>query len=447
MQLPSQVFTIYKMFHYDRPIIIISSVLNIIISVTLVKPIGIDGVLLGTFVTSLIYLFSRFYIIAKYIYYVQFRTYFAKIISYFLLSAVSLMIIYFSCGKVVGDSVKSFIVRLVLVVLLALFVPFTFLSYTQEFKFLSDKLLPKIMKKYTNKYVFGGISIAVIVLAVSIGQYKTNEKISSLNKSYTRTDSYAFEYTDDDRIFNLSIDDCIDLFKDLTDSDYGSIFENETLAWARTLHIKYGVVTTFYTMYESENFNLSQCPDRYKKEFIQNSNWLRFGFHTLNDKKSYESGDISYDYLKTIKELIRIAGHESIDNVIRLQNFQGSKEGIGELLQLDEEPIIGLLTADDNRQSYYLDEKESNYIYCHDKMIKDDCYFISTDMRMEYVDKIDEKIKELSSSSWNNQTDYLVIFTHEWALNSEIEEKVEAMCKYALKNGYSFVFFEDVLQH
>lgn len=41
IQLPSQVFVIYKLFRYDRPIIIVSATLNIIISIILVNIFGI----------------------------------------------------------------------------------------------------------------------------------------------------------------------------------------------------------------------------------------------------------------------------------------------------------------------------------------------------------------------------------------------------------------------
>lgn len=115
-------------------------------------------------------------------------------------------------------------------------------------------------------------------------------------------------------------------------------------------------------------------------------------------------------------------------------------------MSLDEEPVVGLLTADDSRQSHYLDDEKNKYIYYHDRMEKDGCYFISTDMGMEYVDNVDQKIKELSSDSWNNQTGDLVVFTREWALNLETKEKAKKMCKYAVNNGYKFVFFEDVLK-
>ncbi|MDY4114618.1 MAG: hypothetical protein SOY35_01745 [Blautia sp.] len=171
IQLPSQVFIIYKLFNYDRPIIITSAILNIIISVVLVNPIGIDGVLIGTFVTSLIYLFSRFYIIAKHVYKVSYRNYLIKIFLYFVLSAVSLILIYFACSRITGFSMKSFVLRMMVVGLMALFIPMTALAFTQEFQFLSNILLPMKIRKYCNKYVLCGISLLLVIASFLIGEY------------------------------------------------------------------------------------------------------------------------------------------------------------------------------------------------------------------------------------------------------------------------------------
>ena len=44
-------------YKYDKPIIVISASLNIVISVFLANQLGINGVLIGTTITSLIYLF------------------------------------------------------------------------------------------------------------------------------------------------------------------------------------------------------------------------------------------------------------------------------------------------------------------------------------------------------------------------------------------------------
>ena len=237
------------------------------------------------------------------------------------------------------------------------------------------------------------------------------------------------------------------MFEDIKENNYDSIFQNTTLNWYKELHDKYGVVISCYCYYENKNFNLSQFPDKYKDEFENNSDWLRFGFHTINGETDYQTGDIVGDYVKTVQELERIVGEDSIDNVIRLQRFQGSYEEIKKLTQLSDQPIVGLLTADDNRKNYYLNSVDNSFIYNHDEIYDTDTklFFFSTDFRTEYVDNIDFKLKELDNDCWNNQTGDLVVFSHEWALSMENKNKIEKVCKYAHNRKYSFIFFEDIV--
>ena len=152
---------------------------------------------------------------------------------------------------------------------------------------------------------------------------------------------------------------------------------------------------------------------------------------------SYENKSIIEDYDKTIAELERIVGEDTIDNVVRLQSFQGSKVGIS-AIRNTVQPVVGLLTADDDRQSYYLSEVDNDYIYCHDEMVDDSFFLISTDIRAEYVENIDEKLKEFETDSWNNQLGDLVIFSHEWALSKRVKDNIERLCQYAVDNGYMF---------
>lgn len=78
--VPSQLFIIYKLFVYDKKIIAVSALLNIIISVVLVRRVGINGVLVGTLVTSIIYLGSRMFIVSKYAFYTSFKDYLFKML-------------------------------------------------------------------------------------------------------------------------------------------------------------------------------------------------------------------------------------------------------------------------------------------------------------------------------------------------------------------------------
>lgn len=369
IQLPSQVFVIYKLFRYDRPIIIVSATLNIIISIILVNIFGINGVLIGTFLTSLIYLFSRFYIIAKYVYNVRYFDYVKRIFYYGLISIFTFLILYFATMNLNGTGVIWFAIKAVIVGLLAVFCTALFLAFTKEFGFLKNKLLPEKIRKYANKWVIAIVCILIIGISVILGRYTNKlDFIESGNKTYIRTDSYVEDLNTGKNIFSLSFDDTILIFEDIDNNNYDSVFENSILNWYKELHDKYGVVISCYVYYEDKDFNLTQFSDKYKAEFIANSDWLRFGFHTLNAYKDYKDGEIINDYTKVVKELERIVGSQTIDNVIRLQMFKGSYEEIKKLSQLNEQPIKGLYTADDNRQSYYLSNDDNYYIYNHDEL-------------------------------------------------------------------------------
>lgn len=58
-----------------------------------------------------------------------------------------------------------------------------------------------------------------------------------------------------------------------------------------------------------KKFDIANCTDKYKNEFEEISNWLRFGFHALNSKadyEKYESASIVNDYNKVLENLERI---------------------------------------------------------------------------------------------------------------------------------------------
>ena len=131
-----------------------SAILNIVISALLVQKIGLNGVLIGTFVTSLIYLFSRFFVISKYVFDIRYIYYVKKILLYFGISIVSEGLTWIVCRDINGDTVFNFMERSVIIGLLAILIPSTLLSFTEEFKFLIDKMLPSKIKKHSKSYVF-----------------------------------------------------------------------------------------------------------------------------------------------------------------------------------------------------------------------------------------------------------------------------------------------------
>lgn len=170
IQLPSQVFMIYKLYHFDKPIVVIAAILNIVISTVLVSSLGIDGVLIGTTVTSLIYLFSRLYIISKVIYRTSYIGYVKKIISYGLISMVSCIIIWFMTRNNTITGVLSFGIRTIAVSIVGILVPVLLLYRTIELQFLINKLIPLKLKCFIKPSVIFVITVFTIIIFLILGK-------------------------------------------------------------------------------------------------------------------------------------------------------------------------------------------------------------------------------------------------------------------------------------
>lgn len=169
IQIPSQIFTIYRLYRFDKPIIIISASLNIIISVLLVKKYGIDGVLIGTFITSLIYLFSRLFVICHYIYFTSYPIFLLKLFKYFCISFVTVIFEYLVVRNNSGFSFISFIIRAMFVIVIAIAVPAWCLVWTKEFTFLIDKLIPRQLNHKRLRRLISIFSLVITFVLILIG--------------------------------------------------------------------------------------------------------------------------------------------------------------------------------------------------------------------------------------------------------------------------------------
>lgn len=245
-----------------------------------------------------------------------------------------------------------------------------------------------------------------------------------------------------ERYAHLSFDDAIGIFEDLTTNRYDSIFENDLLKFCKDMHDEYGAVFSFYVFNKYSGFSISKCTDRYSKEFSDNSDWLKFGFHSY-DGKGYgdtSAKTASQEYSGTIAELIRITGSQaSIDRIPRLQFFSGNLESVL-AMKACEYGITGLLSSDDDRMSYYLDETQNDALRASEVYVEPSSglYMFPTDLRLEHIDNIEDALALLNPAGGNGKIHYLIVFTHEWAFTPEIEAKVSAVCRYALANGFQF---------
>lgn len=315
------------------------------------------------------------------------------------------------------------------------------------------KNLQKLNKKEIIK-----ISVCILIVVSLIGSiiyqqliiYKNDKTIyytTEFTKSLLNDLAYNSK-TSQERYAHFSIDDSFEIFSDLTnnETEYDSIFKNRWLSFYKHLHDTYGVVITCYVYYENGDINLSGVTDKFKKEFQENSSWLKFGFHSYgaNDTFADTSAQTAKEQYDTvINELLRITGSEqSIDRVIRLHYYAGNAESI-EAIRDTENGVVGLLSADDDRISYYLNDTENEFLRQVDRYVdwKKHMAILPTDFRIEKIENADEIISDLDAVPWNSGTDELIFFTHEWALFEDgNKEKVETICKKLFNHDYSFDF-------
>lgn len=229
------------------------------------------------------------------------------------------------------------------------------------------------------------------------------------------------------KIINFSIDDCIEIFRDITINNYNSLFESDYFSFFKELHDKYDAKISLYSFVEYKGFNIKNTTDKFKKEFIDNCNWLKIGFHGFNENSRYnDKENIKKDYKLFIKYVKRFAGNLNIiDNFIRLHYFSGNLENI---LKIKKFGIKGLFTADDDRDNYYLKKNENIFLNKHNiyKDIKNEIFFIKTNLRIEKIENINETLKTIDIN--NN----IIMFTHEQYLNNKnIRDKIIDIYEYS----------------
>lgn len=240
-------------------------------------------------------------------------------------------------------------------------------------------------------------------------------------------------------MIHYSIDDFIDAFLDLSENNYHSIWEQKTFAGLKELHDTYGMSFSGYAFYRTDRGCLSQVPDRYAEEFKATAGWLKFGFHgteyaTNYGSKKFPSPDAiddyhraKQDYEQVVNELLRITGSEaSIDKCPRIHYYAGTLEDCRGFRDA-ECGITGLISAEDDRECYYLDEKAHEVLnaknYYRDEKLGLDFY--RTCIRLENVATLAELETMLNALDKSNP---VLIFTHEKFLQeAEMWEKF-ALC-------------------
>ena len=176
--------------------------------------------------------------------------------------------------------------------------------------------------------------------------------------------------------YRFSFDDVIWSLQDLNENKdvYTSIFDQPFFKLVKLMHDKYGTkfhANIYYETPRHGGFNLTQMTDKYKAEWIANSNWLKLCFHANADKPNRPYAHVSYEQMyfegeRVIKEIYRFAGEQThTDGVMTLHFGDCSVEGARALRDLGYNILTGGFfwnkeTGTDTRQ--YLDTEQCNIL-------------------------------------------------------------------------------------
>lgn len=212
------------------------------------------------------------------------------------------------------------------------------------------------------------------------------------------------------KVVHISFDDVVCVLKDLKENScyYESIFKNTFLKELKALHDEYGACFSLYVFEEYGDFHIEDMPILYKKEFRENSDWLKFGFHSKGPDfdKNMSLSDFKTSFFNVQKAITHFADSNSLSPVLRLHYYSANDSMVNFMYQTGI--VKGLLGADDNRVSYDLSLKE-NELFGRNFYLRKDMKYFKTNLRLENVWLINYSLSCLQNR------DTLVIFTHEWA--------------------------------
>jgi hypothetical protein len=134
------------------------------------------------------------------------------------------------------------------------------------------------------------------------------------------------------------IDDAIWFLRDLTRNRPKSLFDNPFLAPIKECHDKYGLklqINLFYRTdfyYGMDEFTLAEVTDAYKSEWQANKDWLKLGFHSLQEFPDYPWLNASYADVKKYYDMVygeiaRFAGEGMFTSALVPHWCPMSKEG------------------------------------------------------------------------------------------------------------------------
>jgi len=277
---------------------------------------------------------------------------------------------------------------------------------------------------------------------------------------------FVFRFKNAYKKMRLALDDIIWSMRALAENDYKSIYDCPFFAIFKRLRNDFGIcvhMNIYYT--DREGFDLTMMPDKYKEEFIANSDWMKLTFHAYADSPSRiyrfaPYSEVYRDYNLVTNEILRFAGKETMNTAANGLHFgETTVEGARALRDCGVKCLVGYYVFDSNGDpyvSYYLDKEMTRHCFDRDFWVdnKEQIVF-SKDKMVIDAHKLENIRPFLNNWRDNRPTEagILNLVTHEQyfyerfsAYQPDYERKIRTACAWGRENGYEPCFISDVIK-
>ena len=174
--------------------------------------------------------------------------------------------------------------------------------------------------------------------------------------------------------YRFSIDDNSFFLRDIARKKYASLFDCFYLKILRDLHRKYKtkfVLNVYYTT--EDGFTLPQFPDRYKREWEDNADWLSLAFHAHANDPPRPYTDTPPEKLiadldRVAEQIVRFAGEKTYSPPTVIHFAMTRPTAFKPLAERGVRALSGCFWNRNGRWdiNYNLDDATSEYLSKHD---------------------------------------------------------------------------------
>lgn len=244
-------------------------------------------------------------------------------------------------------------------------------------------------------------------------------------------------------LMHISFDDTSLCLKSLFSKSHESIYDVAFFSNLKTLHDTYGACFSCYIYVES----LANVNNTYATEFQAAKDWLKWNFHTLNDKKYTDNTPINSDYTLGISRLLTMVGDdkECLDHQMRgnywklsLANAKYVRDNTAHSSYIfcANTPFA---TSSDN---YYLNDKQKAFISNNSFLIdiENRVLFIKTCALLDTEEKTTASKKYIANNLKCQKS--CEVLNHEWAFDFNRMSTFLGWAKNTM--NFRFGFFDNI---